>query len=97
VLAVALAAMLKAIQAREDVAAAREKTLPVCISAFDARRGYKHHPALKAAVGAWFDEVKKVRWSSAAAGGRHRFRERHRVDHLDRHAPRLRQNRCDEG
>jgi len=32
----------------------------------DARRGYKDHPALKAAVDAWFDEVRKARWSSAA-------------------------------
>jgi len=32
----------------------------------DARRGYKDQPALKAALDAWFDEVKKTRWSSAA-------------------------------
>ena len=32
----------------------------------DARRGSKDHPALKAAVDAWFDEVRKARWSSAA-------------------------------
>jgi mRNA interferase HigB len=32
----------------------------------DARRGYKDHTALKAALDAWFDEVKKARWSSAA-------------------------------
>src|SRR5258708_31688283 len=31
-----------------------------------ARRGYKAHAALKAALAAWFDEVKKARWSSAA-------------------------------
>src|SRR5258708_19453976 len=31
-----------------------------------ARRGYKDHAALKAALDAWFDEVKKARWSSAA-------------------------------
>ena len=32
----------------------------------EGRRGYKDHPALKAALNAWFDEVKKARWSSAA-------------------------------
>jgi mRNA interferase HigB len=32
----------------------------------ERRRGYKDQPALKAALDAWFDEVKKVRWSSAA-------------------------------
>jgi mRNA interferase HigB len=32
----------------------------------EGRRGYKDHGALKAAVGAWFDEVRKARWSSAA-------------------------------
>lgn len=32
----------------------------------EARRGYKDHAALKAALDAWFDEVKKARWSSAA-------------------------------
>ncbi len=32
----------------------------------DARRGHKDHAALKAALDAWFDEVKKARWSSAA-------------------------------
>jgi mRNA interferase HigB len=32
----------------------------------EARRGYKHHAALKAALAAWFDEVKKARWLSAA-------------------------------
>jgi mRNA interferase HigB len=32
----------------------------------ERRRGYKDQPALKAALDAWFDEVRKVRWSSAA-------------------------------
>src|SRR6267378_8290952 len=32
----------------------------------EARKGYKDHIALKAALDAWFDEVKKARWSSAA-------------------------------
>jgi mRNA interferase HigB len=32
----------------------------------EARRGYKDHRSLKAALEAWFDEVKKARWSSAA-------------------------------
>jgi mRNA interferase HigB len=32
----------------------------------EGRRGYKDHSALKAALEAWFDEVKKARWSSAA-------------------------------
>jgi mRNA interferase HigB len=32
----------------------------------EGRRGYKDHGALKAALDAWFDEVKKARWSSAA-------------------------------
>src|SRR6202163_1271498 len=32
----------------------------------DGRKGYKDHAALKAALDAWFDEVKKARWSSAA-------------------------------
>ena len=31
-----------------------------------ARTGYKDHAALKAALDAWFDEVRKARWSSAA-------------------------------
>jgi mRNA interferase HigB len=31
-----------------------------------ARRGHKDHAGLKAALDAWFDEVKKARWSSAA-------------------------------
>jgi mRNA interferase HigB len=31
----------------------------------EERRGYKDHAALKAALDAWFDEVKKARWSSA--------------------------------
>lgn len=33
----------------------------------EGRRGHKDHSALKAALDAWFDEVKKARWSSAAA------------------------------
>src|SRR5215475_11560393 len=32
----------------------------------EERRGHKDHTALKAALDAWFDEVKKARWSSAA-------------------------------
>jgi len=32
----------------------------------EGRRGYKDHAALKAALDAWFDEVKKARWTSAA-------------------------------
>src|SRR6266705_388164 len=32
----------------------------------ETRRGYKDRAALKAALNAWFDEVKKARWSSAA-------------------------------
>jgi len=32
----------------------------------ETRRGYKDHAALKGALDAWFDEVKKARWSSAA-------------------------------
>src|SRR6266851_1427738 len=32
----------------------------------EGRRGYKDHAALKAALDAWFDEVRKARWSSAA-------------------------------
>jgi mRNA interferase HigB len=32
----------------------------------ERRRGYKDQPALKAALDAWFDEVKKARWTSAA-------------------------------
>jgi mRNA interferase HigB len=32
----------------------------------EGRKGYKNHAALKAALDAWFDEVKKARWSSAA-------------------------------
>lgn len=31
-----------------------------------ARRGHKDQAALKAALDAWFDEVKKARWSSSA-------------------------------
>jgi mRNA interferase HigB len=32
----------------------------------EGRRGYKDQAALKAALDAWFDEVKKARWSDAA-------------------------------
>src|SRR6202051_1781919 len=32
----------------------------------ERRRGYKDHAALKAALDAWFDEVRNARWSSAA-------------------------------
>src|ERR1700676_1589544 len=32
----------------------------------EGRRGYKDHGALKAALDAWFDEVRKARWASAA-------------------------------
>jgi mRNA interferase HigB len=32
----------------------------------EARKGYKDHAALKAALDAWFDEVKRARWSRAA-------------------------------
>jgi mRNA interferase HigB len=32
----------------------------------ERRKGYRDQPALKAALDAWFDEVKKARWSSAA-------------------------------
>lgn len=32
----------------------------------ERRKRYKDHAALKAALDAWFDEVKKARWSSAA-------------------------------
>jgi mRNA interferase HigB len=32
----------------------------------ERRGGYKDHGALKSALDAWFDEVKKARWSSAA-------------------------------
>jgi mRNA interferase HigB len=32
----------------------------------EGRRGYKDHAGLKAALDAWFDEVKKARWASAA-------------------------------
>ncbi len=32
----------------------------------DGRTGYKDHAALKAALDAWFDEVRKARWSTAA-------------------------------
>jgi mRNA interferase HigB len=32
----------------------------------EGRTGYKDHPALKPALDAWFDEVKKARWTGAA-------------------------------
>ena len=32
----------------------------------ERRRGYKDQAALKAALDAWFDEVKKARWSGTA-------------------------------
>ena len=32
----------------------------------EGRRGYKDHPALKAALDAWFDEAKKARWTGTA-------------------------------
>jgi mRNA interferase HigB len=32
----------------------------------DGRKGHKDHSALKAALDAWFDEVRKARWSNAA-------------------------------
>jgi mRNA interferase HigB len=32
----------------------------------EGRRRHKDHAALKAALDAWFDEVKKARWSSTA-------------------------------
>lgn len=32
----------------------------------EGRRGYKDHAALKGALDAWFDEVRKARWSGAA-------------------------------
>lgn len=32
----------------------------------EGRSGYKDHSALKAALDAWFDEVRKARWSGAA-------------------------------
>jgi mRNA interferase HigB len=31
-----------------------------------SRVGHKEQPALKAALGAWFDEVRKARWTSTA-------------------------------
>jgi mRNA interferase HigB len=33
----------------------------------ESRKGRKDHAALKAAVDAWFDEVKKARWTSTAS------------------------------
>ncbi|HLI98783.1 MAG TPA: type II toxin-antitoxin system HigB family toxin [Bradyrhizobium sp.] len=32
----------------------------------DGRKGYKDHAALKGALDAWFDEVKKARWFGGA-------------------------------
>ncbi len=32
----------------------------------EGRRGYKDQPVLKAALDAWFDEVKKARWTGSA-------------------------------
>jgi mRNA interferase HigB len=32
----------------------------------EGRRGYRDHAALKSALDAWFDEVKKARWSGTA-------------------------------
>jgi mRNA interferase HigB len=32
----------------------------------ESRRGHKDHAALKAAIDAWFDEVKKADWSTTA-------------------------------
>jgi mRNA interferase HigB len=32
----------------------------------EGRRGHKNQPALKAALDAWFDEVKKARWTGTA-------------------------------
>src|SRR5271155_3185937 len=32
----------------------------------EGRRGHKEQPALKAALDAWFDEVKKARWAGTA-------------------------------
>jgi mRNA interferase HigB len=32
----------------------------------ERRQGYKDHAALKAALDAWFDEVRKAQWSSTA-------------------------------
>jgi mRNA interferase HigB len=32
----------------------------------ESRAGYKDQPALKAALDAWFDEVKKARWRDTA-------------------------------
>jgi mRNA interferase HigB len=33
----------------------------------DARAGHKDQPALKAALDAWFDEVRKANWTSTAS------------------------------
>jgi mRNA interferase HigB len=32
----------------------------------EGRRGHKEQPALKGALNAWFDEVKKARWTGTA-------------------------------
>lgn len=32
----------------------------------EQRKGHKDQPALKAALDAWFDDVRKARWNSAA-------------------------------
>ncbi len=32
----------------------------------ESQRGHKDHAALKAALDAWFDEVRKAQWSTAA-------------------------------
>ena len=32
----------------------------------ESRAGYRDHQALKAALDAWFDEVRKAKWSSTA-------------------------------
>ncbi len=37
----------------------------------ERRRGYRDQAALKASLDAWFDEVRKARWSSTAAVKRH--------------------------
>ena len=36
-----------------------------------SRAGHKDHAALKASLDAWFDEVRKARWTSAADVKRH--------------------------
>ncbi len=37
----------------------------------DSRAGYRDQPALRAALAAWFEEVRKARWSSTADVKRH--------------------------